>query len=176
MKPITRRSVMAGAAAAVAVVPIPALAVADVGGDAELRRLWAEYIAQLSIYWDARDAYRERRAEFDAEIGSIPGGGSPRPIWNRLWKKRGMEPFSVAWNREGRKLRRVVKKIRMAKAESMFGVGVKLSVFEDEDARDEWFGDAIDDARRSLVELTSVDFIAATGGALDALMNPEART
>jgi len=50
--------------------------------------------------------------------------------------------------RERRKLRRIVRAIRKAKAETLFGIGVKLSVTEYPDDPDN--DTAIDDARRSI--------------------------
>jgi hypothetical protein len=88
----------------------------------------------------------------------LPTAGSD-PRWNarfdRLWRDRGLEPAYAAWSREHRKL------IRIVKAETLFGIGVKLSVtehFDDADAVN-----ANEDARRSIAALTGVDFIAATG-------------
>ena len=62
---------------------------------------------------------------------------------------------------ESCKLVKITKAIRKAKAEGLFGIGVKLSVteyFEDFDVVE-----AAEDARRALGQLTGYDFIAATG-------------
>ena len=67
--------------------------------------------------------------------------------------------------REHRKLMRITKAIRKAKAETLFGVGVKLSVSEHFEEFD--VIEAAEDARRAIGALTGVDFIAATGAAPD---------
>ena len=54
----------------------------------------------------------------------------------------------------------ITKAIRKAKAETLFGIGVKLSVsehFEDFDVVE-----AAEDARRAVAQLTGYNFIAAT--------------
>ena len=163
MKPVTRRTVMAGAAAAAAVVPVIGKAATATSDDAELRKLWATYLVQLAAYDRAERAYRVPRKAMEAELGPMPWGGWPNKDFKRAWDKYGMEPLSEAWNREGRKLRRTTKAIRKARAESLFGVGVKLSVVEDPDDICEWeLSRAVDDARRSIATLIGVDFTAAT--------------
>jgi valyl-tRNA synthetase len=92
-------------------------------------------------------------------LGTQPGGTAPRE--SAFWQKHDVERTYRAWGNEHGKLIRIVKAIRKAKAETLFGIGVKLSVselFEDEDAVK-----ANENARRSLAALTGVDFIAATG-------------
>ena len=63
--------------------------------------------------------------------------------------------------REHRKLIAITKTIRKAKAETLFGVGVKLSASEHFEEYD--VVEAAEDARRALGMLTGVDFIAAAG-------------
>ena len=78
-----------------------------------------------------------------------------------LWKKHGLESLCRAVTREHRKLIKITKAIRKAKAATLFGIGVKLSVsecFEDFDVVQ-----AAEDARREIGRLTGVGFIAATG-------------
>jgi hypothetical protein len=170
MKPVTRRTVMAGAAA-VAVVPFNSKA--DVPGeDAELRRLWAQYVVQNKICNDAWDTHRQLReaSGYDAEFDAL------KPDYQRdfgtlhsmLWKKYGLGATGVAASREHRKCLRLVKAIRKVRAESPFGVGVKLSTLEDWRAFDEYeLAEIVDDVRRDLAALTGVDFIAATGELLE---------
>ena len=171
MRPVTRRSVMAGSAAVVAAVPVAALAavpaIGSVEQDAELRDLWAKYVKQFQILEKAGDAYMERRKPFEAERGEIYWGCAADPAWRKrseiLWKKHGLEPFSKASNREHRKCLRIVKAIRKVRAQSLFGIGVKLSAWEDRDSiGDEEFGEVIDSVRRDIAALIGFDFIEAT--------------
>jgi hypothetical protein len=60
-----------------------------------------------------------------------------------------------------RRLIAIAKSIRQAKAETLFGIGVKLSVSEHFEGFD--VVEAAEDARRALGMLTGEDFIAATG-------------
>ena len=162
-KPITRRYVMAGSAAAVAVVPALALpAFANAGEDAELRQLWAKYLVLSDAAEKFWAAHREQRDQsgFAAEIEEL---GHTNKNFDLLWKKHGMEPLYAISLRDDRKQRRVVKAIRKAKAESLFGIGVKLSAWEDwGHISEEEFTEVIDSVRRDIAALTGVDFIAAT--------------
>jgi 2,4-dienoyl-CoA reductase-like NADH-dependent reductase (Old Yellow Enzyme family) len=81
----------------------------------------------------------------------------------RLWQKHGLDALYDASNREHRKCLRIVKAIRKAKAQSMFGIGVKLSAWEDWDhiGEDE-FVEVIHGVRRDIAALIGDDFIKAT--------------
>jgi hypothetical protein len=69
----------------------------------------------------------------------------------RLWKKHGLNPLYRAVHREDTKIRRIVKAIRKAKAESLFGIGVKLSAWEDWDgSSEEEFAEVVDGVRRDI--------------------------
>ena len=162
------------AVAAAAVLSSPVLAA--VGEDAELRELWSKYVAQLEAYDKTRAILSERRKPYDAEYDALSasvvneGDGNLGRLHETLWKKHGIEPFSAASNREGCKLRRIVKAIRKANAESLFGIGVKLSVVEGQDDIGEVdLAESIDDARQAIAELTGVDFAAATGSMIEAI-------
>jgi len=165
---INRRKALIVVAAAPAAVALPAFA--SVGEDAELRELWDRYLAQLAAYDRAHTALMERRdpyeTEYDAlKVGVIEeGDGNLGRLHETLWQKHGLEPFSAAWNREGRNLRRIVKAIRKAKAESLFGIGVKLSVVEDPSVvHEDDLADSIYDALRAIEGLTGIDFVADGG-------------
>jgi hypothetical protein len=136
------------------------------GDDAELRRLWAKYLEQLDRLDDAELAHKPVRDALDAEWHPLVESRSlslaeQKKAFDQLWKKHGIEPL---WNRvtsESRKLVKITKAIRKAKAEGLFGIGVKLSVteyFEEYDVVQ-----PAEDARRALGKLTGYDFIAATG-------------
>jgi hypothetical protein len=167
MTTLTRRKAMTAIAAAPVAVALPVSATE--ANDDELRRLWAEYLARLEAYQKAREIHMELRKPFDAEFGRLRDNWQHRggfgELHNILWPKYKLEPSSRAWVREGNKLRRIVKVIRKAKAETLFGIGVKLSVTDD--PSDPWWEEALDDARRSIAKLTGTDFIAATGPALE---------
>ena len=134
------------------------------GDDVELRRLWAKYLDQLDRLDDAELAHKPVRDALDAEWYPLVKSLSlaeQKKAFDQLWKKHGIEPL---WNRvtsESRKLVKITKAIRKAKAEGLFGIGVKLSVteyFEEYDVVQ-----PAEDARRALGKLTGYDFIAATG-------------
>ena len=81
-----------------------------------------------------------------------------------LWRKHGLEPLYRAAEREHWKLIRLTKAIRKAKAETLFGIGVKLSVWEDwDDVSDDEFAEVVDAVRSDIAALTGVDFVAETG-------------
>ncbi len=174
MKTLTRRSVTAGALAAVAAIPAVGLSVwptkAQSGadglntGDAELRRLWAKYLEQLARLDDAELAHKPVRDALDAEWHPLIGSLSfvkQKKAFDQLWKKHGIEQLSRRLELESRKLVKITKAIRRAKAEGLFGIGVKLSVSECFEDYDVVLG--AEDARREIGRLTGVDFIAATG-------------
>lgn len=169
MQKLSRREALRGTgvaalAAGVAVVPF-AVKAAEEEGDTELRRLWSEYLGALQAMQAAEDIYRPAREPYEADFGSLKhqyehelGYGQLHSV---LWKKHGLEPLCRAVTREHRKLIKITRAIRKATAETMFGVGVKLSVsecFEDFDVVE-----AAEDARRAIGRMTGVDFIAATG-------------
>ena len=169
MKPVTRRSVTTGLAAAVAAVPALGHAVGTISTDAELRHLWEQYVVQLEIASRAWAAHRRLRKSsgYDAEYDSLrpkyQHRGGVGDLHDLLWKKHGLEPSAAISDREHRKHRRIVKAIRKVKAESLFGIGVKLSAWEDWDhIHEEEFAEVIDNIRRDIAALTGVDFIAAT--------------
>jgi hypothetical protein len=157
MKHLSRRSVTTGALAAVTMIPAVGLSVgakatnAEVPAeDAELRRLWAEYLVQLRLLKDREVACSAARMGFDAEFPPCPEGVLPGHHWDAydwLWRKYGLHRLYSAMNREHRKLIKITKAIRKTKAETLFGVGVKLSVsecFEEADVVE-----AAEDARRA---------------------------
>lgn len=156
--------IVAAVPAAVALAAAPALASA--GADTELRRLWAKYLAQLRVMKLADEAKREPRAAFDAECPPCPDDVLPGVHWGSkpvraLWRKHGLEVLYRAAEREHPKLIRLTKAIRKAKAETLFGIGVKLSVSEHFEEFD--IVEGADDARREIGRLIGYDFVAKTG-------------
>ena len=165
---INRRRALAVVAAVPAAAALSAPALASVGEDTELGQLWAEYLDAIAAHDKAHAIFRKARAPYDIEFDLLkvnyPHRGGFGELHDLLWKKHGVEPSCNAWNREGRNVRRITKAVRKAKAESLFGVGVKLSVSEDRSAVDQVdLAKAIDDARQAIADLTRVDFIAVTG-------------
>jgi hypothetical protein len=121
---------------------------------------WEAYLAQFAIYKRAYQAFREARDAFDEQFLPIPADVLPGDHWNAhqgLYKELGLHRSSPAWNRESRKLASLTKAIRKAKAETLFGVGVKLSVTEHFEEFD--IVEGAKDARRALAALTGVDFL-----------------
>jgi hypothetical protein len=140
---------------------VPAIA-AD-GADAELRALWAKYLVQLEVYRPIANACHKAYRALTADV-PVGYGGDPKwqARWNRASQKHGYDQAYEKWNHEGDELERIARAIRKAKAESLFGIGVKLSLFQG-DFSDIDLTEIIDDARKAITELTGVDFIAATG-------------
>ena len=138
------------------------------GDDAELRELWAKYLDQLGRLKGAEAAHSQAREPYQAEYDAVKheyldddGHGRLGDLHRKLWKKHRLEPTMARMTREHRKLIAITKTIRKAKAETLFGVGVKLSASEHFEEYD--VVEAAEDARRALGMLTGVDFIAATG-------------
>jgi hypothetical protein len=178
LKELGRRELLrGGGVAALAMAGTAALslpAVADYGnldhGDAELRHLWSQYLAALQALRAAELVYRPAREPYEAEFDLRKheyehelGYGELHSI---LWEKHGLEQLSRAVTREHRKLIKITRAIRRARAETMFGVGVKLSASECFDEYD--VVQAAEDARRAIAALTGVDFIAAAGPLAEA--------
>ena len=172
---ITRRRALTVVAAVPAALALAVPALAMRGEDAELRQLWAKYLVQLEPLNKACATVSQRRAAYDADHDAdrIARQLAVHAYWQtpsqkRLWKKHGLDPLYDACSREHRKALRIVKAIRKAKAESLFGIGVKLSVWEDWDhVHEEEFAEVIDGVRRDIAALIGVDFIAATGSLAD---------
>ena len=164
MQTINRRKAMTAIAAVPVAAALTVPAVAAPGEDAELRRLWSKYLAQFSAYCKADTAHRERREVLEAELGPVRWGGWTE--FERVAEKHGYGAIYDAWNDESCKVRRIVKAIRKAKAETLFGIGVKLSVgAQDPDGVDPSdMAEAIDDARRAIARLTGDDFHRSNRG------------
>jgi hypothetical protein len=125
----------AGISSAVAAASLP-----DVGHDAELRRLWGEYIEALDALEAAKVPHRPRRQKYDEEFDALKhqyqhqlGFGELHRI---LWRKHRFEQTYRPIQRAYNKLARVTKAVRKAEAQTLFGIGVKLSVTEHFDESD----------------------------------------
>ena len=88
---------------------------------------------QLDRLDDAELAHKPVRDALDAEWHPLVESRSlylaeQKKAFDQLWKKHGIEPLWNRLNSESRKLVKITKAIRRAKAETLFGIGVKLSV------------------------------------------------
>ena len=175
--PINRRQALAGAGAAAGALAIAGPALASGESDAELRALWGRYVTQYRVYKEAEKVAHETRAKFDA---AHPEMFNPDPNdemlsgdrWAALGPERikyGVDVASNAWTREHTNLISIVTRIRKAKAETMFGVGVKLVASKYSEEYD--FIEAIVDALRQISVLTGTNFLADAGDDLIKIGN-----
>ena len=161
MSNIDRRKLMVGGAvgAAAAVLAGPALAIVE--GDAELRKLWADYLSVLTTIEAAGAAHEPFRAAYEKEWEELADhvirhrDGNLGKLHDLLWKKHGLEPTWRALNRERDNRQCIVTEIRRTKAESLFGIGVKHMGADRVELEQ-----AIDDARRNIADLIGEEFIA----------------
>jgi hypothetical protein len=182
---LSRRAILAGAAsvptltlpvvapAVPSPVPIsarPALPMLDEGtvSDKKLRRLWSRYLKQVAEYQTACQKYDPARAAFDAELPPCPEDVMSGDHWRAhqwLWNKHGLEPLCDAWNAAHDAVGKTAKAIQRTKAESLFGVGVKLTAlpidYEEEDCKD-----ALKSTRDDIDRLLGSDFAANVASAL----------
>jgi hypothetical protein len=142
----SRRAILAGAsvlATVAAVAPIAARKAATASDDAELRRLWSEYLKHADAYAAAREKYEPVRAAFDAELppcpnGVVPGTHLHAHAW--LWHKHGLDTLCEAWYAPDFAMREMIPTILHTEAEGLYGIGVKLAAlpnhFDTEDLDD----------------------------------------
>jgi hypothetical protein len=171
MTDLSRRKLGLGIAASVVAIPTAAMANPLATQDAELRALWPTYLAQLAVYRAAAEANALARNAFDEEFPPCPKDALPGRHWDAhewLYKKHGLNRLYPAWCREHKKLVKITKAIRKAKAESLFGIGVKLSASDGFDEYDA--AEALEDAREALSQLTGIDFAEATGPVVDEVL------
>jgi hypothetical protein len=119
----SRRSVTTGLAAAMIAIPAVGLSMSAeqaIGEDAELRQLWADYLDVLRAMRAAECIYCPARATYEAEFEALKADYpcSHGDLHDLPWKKHGLGPLQRAVDREHRKLIRVTKAIRKAKAET----------------------------------------------------------
>jgi hypothetical protein len=128
MSATSRRAILAGIAAAVPA----ASAVASIASnaDAELRRLWSEYLKQSAAFDAASEKMKSARAAFDAELPPCPDDVLPGDHWSAhrwLWEKHGLEALNNAWNAEYSAMLGTITTILQTKVEGLAGIGVKLA-------------------------------------------------
>jgi hypothetical protein len=128
---LSRRALVAGVSATVPLASVAALATQEPGtSDAELRRLWSEYLARADAHAAAEEKYKPARAAFDAELPPCPDDVLPGHHWAAhqwLWQKHGLDPLCDTQNEIDTKLHQTIAAILQTEAEGLFGIGVKLS-------------------------------------------------
>jgi hypothetical protein len=142
----TRRAILAGAAALPALA-VPAAALAAIqkpdDPDADLRRLWAQYCAELDAYRAVEAVHAPRRAALDREMEPfyVSETSDPYINWGGYWGWRDAHDavFKKAWrkhkvggpwrtmNRFYHKIGKTVAAIRAIEAQTLFGIGIKLA-------------------------------------------------
>jgi hypothetical protein len=145
------------------------------GEDAELRKLWNEYLRQTEAVAAAEEALREPRAAFDAEYPPCPEHTLPGEHFrahDRLWRKHGLDELTDKLNAAYEELVAIVRRVRQARASSPFGIGVKLAV-SDQSGDEEDLHESVIDALWMTSKLTGVDFIAKTRATRPVLFEGE---
>lgn len=154
----TRRAVLAGITATPALVAsivaaaAPALASSPVlipDPDAELRRLWDQYCAELAAYDEAEEVHRPRRAALDRDMEPLYAAVKSHraddayDAWGgwqgwrdacdaatkKLWRKHKVGGPWRSMNRCSDRCRKTVRAIRAIEARTLFGIGIKLAAF-----------------------------------------------
>jgi hypothetical protein len=124
---LRRASTATAAVAVVAVAGTQALASTQ---DAELRRLWSEYLGHVDTCATARKKMEPARAAFDAQFPPCPDDVLPGDHWcahDWLWQKHDLQSLSDAWHAARAGMRETIDTILQTKAEGLFGIGVKLA-------------------------------------------------
>jgi hypothetical protein len=133
---LSRRAILAGAAAVPALAGPTALAsAAEIGvPDSELRRLWSEYSALAAADDALLLKYTPARAAYDAEEPPCPEDVSPGAHFTNcrpLWLKHGLDELVDKRHSIDTAMRDTIAAILSTKTEGLFGVAVKLSALPD---------------------------------------------
>jgi hypothetical protein len=139
---------------AAAALSLPAAAslpaVNDAVSDKKLRRLWSKYLNDVAE-WEAVCAkYDPARAAFEVELPPCPEDVLAGDHWRAhqwLWNKHGLEPLWDAWNVAHDEVGKTVKAIQRTRADSFFGLGVKLTALPIEHDEDD-----LQDAVKSVLQ------------------------
>jgi hypothetical protein len=128
----TRRAVLAGAAALPALAaPAAAIAATNTGNqDAELRRLWRLYVDTLDQFSRACDEHLPGRAAYDEEHESIRddlGWNAWQAAVAGLRIKHGLDRTWPPVDAALTAMAQIVARIQATPAETLFGIGVKIS-------------------------------------------------
>ena len=128
--------------------------------DQELRRLWAEYLHQLTACRAADEKSRSARVAYLAELPPCPDDvlpGHHHEAYRWLYDKHGCGSLYDAWNQAEEALRATVNMILKTEAEGLFGIGVKLSALPSY-IHQEDYEDAIIAVRRDIDRLIGTSF------------------
>jgi hypothetical protein len=153
----SRRAILAGIAASPALAaPIaaaivtpalaaPATANSPLDPDAELRRLWLQYCAELDAYTAACAVHEPRRAALDQDVEQFHRldreAADPYSPWGgwQGWRDAQEAAFKKAWCKHkvggpwrtmekcADKCRKTIAAIRSIDARTPFGIGIKLA-------------------------------------------------
>lgn len=168
-KSITRRDAIAGAGAVAgaSIVALPAVAetlpIRKGFADAELHSLWNEYrkaeICNREMTAQFHAAYEDFRARWQNHPGAqINKKCIEQPLWHEL----GLDDLHDRCDEADRRRIEVGERIRAAKADSIFGVAVKLAYAGYCHTED--LSEAIIDALEQIDALTNENFAAFTVG------------
>jgi hypothetical protein len=167
----TRRKVVAGTTSALPVIALtrlPAIAGSPTGPDAQLLRLWEQYLSRAQSYATARAVYEPVRAAFGEELSRpCPLGVSLGDHWSTMatrWRSYGLPELSDACEQAAEDIRAAIAAIRAVPAEGLIGIGIKLAALPvGPDATDEQeLAEAIFSASEDIARLTGADFAGLT--------------
>jgi hypothetical protein len=167
----TRRKVLARTASAlpaIALTRLPAIAGSPLGSDAQLLRLWEQYLWHAQSYTIARAAYEPVRAAFGEELSRpCPLGVSFGDHWGAMatrWRSYGLPELTDACEQAAEGVRTAIAAIRAVPAEGLVGVGIKLAALPvgPHAADEQELADAIFSASEDIARLTGADFAAVT--------------
>jgi hypothetical protein len=166
---LTRRALVASTAAmpAAAALDLPATAGT---ADAELRQLWSKYLDHVAEYEAADAKHTAAREPFNAQLDAEfpPDRGTMdsqtwdahKLRWEALWDQLGLEPLFRAWNETSERVRGIVAEIQQARAESLFGVGIKLGALQMQAPEEEDWRCAVQATLADIDRLLGSDFSA----------------
>lgn len=166
---ITRRKALTTVAALAAVTAVPATTLAmtaEAQSDAELRRLWSQYLDHLRTERAARGAHKPAYTACMAKAQErFPGNGFmlkwPREEFEQLWRSFDMDRLCDVWHDAATVLDGTIAAIRATPAEGLVGIGIKLAVMDPEPAGEaEDYEEGMDSALADIARLTGVDLAA----------------
>ena len=159
---ITRRRFVRTGAVAVFSLPLAAGAEA---GDAELHRLWDEYLERLRITAELRAPYSASRDAFEAECPE-PECTAPeeeRESWRAAWLKHGDTPehhaLWKAWSHSMGREQRIREAIIAMPAATTAGIGMKLAAINGTPYQED-YEEAVESVLADIHRIAGTDFKA----------------